>query len=45
LKYLVAKKPFSKVEGANQGSPFEKFGHDNQPIIDKGMGRSDHQTP
>jgi len=51
LRYLVAKKPFStfcvtnQVEGANQGSPFNIFGHHSQPIIDKGMGRGDHQTP
>jgi len=51
LRYLVVKKPFStfcvtsQAEGANQGSPFNTYGHDSQAIIDKGMGRGDHQTP
>jgi hypothetical protein len=51
LKYLTTKKPFStfyvtnQAEAANKGSHFKTFGHDNQPIIDKGMGRGDHQTP
>jgi hypothetical protein len=44
-------KPFSilcitsQAEGANQGSTFNTYGHDNQPIIYEGMGRGDHQTP
>jgi hypothetical protein len=48
---IATKKPFSilyvtnQAEGADQGSSFNTSGHDNQLIIDKGMGKGDHQTP
>jgi hypothetical protein len=51
LKYFATKKPFStiyvasQVEGVDQSSPLNTSTYDNQPIIDKGMGGSDHQTP
>ncbi len=34
----------SQAKGVDQGSPFITFVDDNQPIIDEGMGRGDHQT-
>jgi hypothetical protein len=50
LKYLAMKNLFpslcvtSQAKGVDQGSPFITFVDDNQPIIDEGMGRGDHQT-
>jgi hypothetical protein len=44
-------KPFSIfyatswAKGVNQGSLFNTSINDNQPIINKGMGGGDHQTP
>jgi len=32
----------NKVEGADQGSPFNTSRHDSQPIIHEGMGGGDH---
>jgi hypothetical protein len=48
LKHLATKKHFpilyvaNQAKGANQGSHFNTYGYDNQPIIDEGMGGGDH---
>jgi hypothetical protein len=35
----------SQAKGVDKGSPFITSVDDSQPIIDKGMGGGDHQTP
>ncbi len=51
MKYFTTEKPFStfyvtnQAEVADKGSLLKTSRHDSQPIIDKGMGRGDHQTP